>query len=170
MTLRLIVHGPINIPVSRAGNSSVKRISDENKRAFLIQLEELQLERKQGCYIFALRAGRGYCPWYIGKTNRCFAYECIGPHQLEKYNEVLFSGRKGLPVMFFVAPDGRKKTVSRRVCDDLESYLINQAFQENAEIANGRKLNPAWMIKGVFGLGRGRPSELEERFQLMMGI
>lgn len=170
MTLKLKIHGPIDIPVSRLANSSIKRISPDNKRAFLSILEDEGLDRKQGCYIFSLRAGRGFCPWYIGKTTRCFAYECVGAHQMERYNEVLFSGRKGSPVMFFVAPEGRKKTVPKSICDDLEWYLINQAFQENADIANDRKLIAQWSIKGVFGEGRGRPAGNEEQFQLMMGI
>ncbi len=63
-----------------------------------------------GCYVFAIRAGKGYTPYYVGQAcKRAMLDEALNPSNREKYNEVCSEG-KGMPVMFLLpmqTPGGR---------------------------------------------------------------
>ena len=56
---------------------SAKQIGKVEKEAFLKTLDSLNLSTKQGRYIFALRAAKGYCPWYVGKATKSMRQECM---------------------------------------------------------------------------------------------
>ena len=57
-----------------------------------------------GCYVFGVRASRGTVPWYVGKTcMQGFSQECLEPHKLNHYNEVLYAKERGTPVLYLVA-------------------------------------------------------------------
>jgi hypothetical protein len=126
---------------------------------------------KQGCYIFALRAGKGYTPWYVGKTKKQnFQKECFATYQLGKYNQALF-GRNGSPVMFFVAPGGNKNVLPKEVISEMERFLIQQGHYENPKILNkANARHPEWGIKGVLRSGQGQPNSDAKAFRRMMGL
>jgi hypothetical protein len=170
MTIQLQVFGPIDIPCSNHASSSVKNITTVDRDNFMAELAGLDLAKKNGCYVFAMRAGRGFCPWYVGKTNRRLIQECMAPLQITKYNEVLFSGIKGTPVMFFVCPEGKKNKIPNKVCLDIESFLIHQAALENPDLKNSHKVDAQWVIRGAYGTGRGKGSAEDRKFCLMMGL
>jgi hypothetical protein len=169
MATDLHLYGPFVIPISKGG---VAKFIDKNeKKQFLDQLLDQGIASKQGCYVFALRAAKGYCPWYIGKATKSFKQECMGSHQLQHYNAVLSKGKKGTPVMFLVAPTGNKNKVPKKVCDDIESMLIQSALYENPELRNIQKAKvPAWGIDGVVRGRKGKPRKGESAFGLMMGL
>ena len=52
------VCGPKEIPFTLTNN--VKHINKDNKNEFLKALVEERIDKKQGCYIFCLKAGPGY--------------------------------------------------------------------------------------------------------------
>ncbi|MBI3850984.1 MAG: hypothetical protein HY298_12010 [Verrucomicrobia bacterium] len=149
----------------------MKHIDQAHVKAFWHQDDAQLVAPKQGCYIFALRASKGYCPWYVGKATNSMRQECLGPHQLKLYNEVLFDGRKGTPVMFFVVPDAAKNKVPKTICDEIETLLIQSAYCENPELKNSQKKKlPKWIIKGVVRGGKGKRTLLQQVFRKMMGI
>ena len=118
---------------------------------------------------FALR--RVNTPWYVGKATKTFKQEALGPYQLNHYNDVLFDGRKGKPVMFIIAPGDNKKTVPAASCGQIETFLIQTAYAKNPEIRNRQQTKmPDWTIKGVVRPTQGKPTKTEQAFKTMMGI
>lgn len=171
MAQDLIIYAPIEIPFRKQANGTAKHIDAPHVAAFWQKPEALAIAPKQGCYIFALRASKGYCPWYVGKATVSFEQEALANHQLNHYNAVLFDGRKGTPVLFFIAPDAAKKKVPQAVCDEIETYLIQCAYAEHPEIRNRQKTKmPDWTIDGVVRPARGPVSTTATKFKKMMGI
>ncbi len=169
MATDLTVYGPFDVPLSPESRS--KFIDSQQKKDFLQIITDEGLSDKHGCYIFALRVGRGYSPWYIGKSTKGMKRECMGSHQLQHYNAVLSNGYRGTPVMFFVLqPDDREK-VKQSICDEVESVLIQSAFFKNPDLRNIQKANhPEWSIYGVLRSKRGRQSKNAVAFKTMMGL
>lgn len=171
MATDLVLYGPIEIPFVKSSDGKGKRINREHKTAFLKLLAETGVSKKHGCYVFALRASKGYCPWYIGKATASMQQECMHYEKLDKYNSVLFEARKGTPVMFFVCPKDSLAKVPAGICDDIETFLIQSAIHENPDISNVQKTAvPEWSIKGVVRSGKGKRTALESSFRKMMGI
>lgn len=171
MAQNLITHEPIDIPFRRQPKGSVKQITGKNVREFWLKPEAKRIADKQGCYVFALRAARGFRVWYVGKATKSFEQEAFAYHKLKHYNEVLFDGRKGTPVLFFIAPDGNKKKVPEDLCDEIETFLIQAAYIENPEIKNRQKAKiPAWTIAGVVRRSKGAISKKAQIFRTMMGL
>lgn len=132
-----------------------------------------------GCYVFAVRHGSNYVPWYIGKTERrCFEKECFQPAKANYYNDVL-AGRKGTPVLFFIArrtKSGRafsKPTInSYEDVDYLESMLIGIALDRNPELLNVRKtkLLKEMVVPGIINTPRSSPSRAESSLKICLGL
>lgn len=166
----LEVRGPFDIPFE---GRATKRISKDRVGAFWEYLETRELANKHGCYIFALRAAKGFMPWYVGKACRPLVDEVFTADKLEKYNDLLWDGRKGTPVMFFVVAEKTgKHKLPQRTVDDLEQTLIQAAVYRNPEIVNvaNTKNLPEWNIRGVLRGGRGHPTALERQFKTMMQL
>lgn len=171
MATDLMVHGPIPIPFASQRTGSSKQIDREKVVLFLELIAGQGIAEKHGCYVFAMRAAKGFRPWYVGKTTKGMAKECMGLHQLRCYNEVLFKAHRGTPVMFFVAPSGGKKKVPRRVCDEVETQLIQSALAKNPELCNIKKTKvQEWTIKGVVRPSQGKRMPVERSFKTMMGL
>lgn len=169
MLTELKVLGPFEIPCENGG--AVKFIDNAQRKEFLGMIYDDELWWKQGCYVFALRAGKGFSPWYVGKATKGMGQECMGPHQLQHYNAVLSKGYKGTPAMFFVTRDGAKNKISMRICDEMESFLIQTAFYKNPDLRNVQKAKgPEWTIDGVVRGERGKPTNGELGFRKMMGL
>jgi hypothetical protein len=171
MAKNLIIFDAIEIPFRKQKNGSGKFIDAVHVKSFWNKPAAKAIAAKQGCYVFALRAAKGFCPWYVGKATRSFAQEALHTHQLNHYNAVLFDGRKGTPVLYFVAPSDNLKKVPEDVCDEIETYLIQSSLAENPEIRNQQKTKiPDWTIKGVIRQGQGKPTKAEQAFKKTMGI
>jgi hypothetical protein len=171
MAQDLVTSEPIDIPFRRVPNGSAKHIAAQNVAEFWSKPEARRVADKQGCYVFALRAGKGYRVWYVGKATKSFERECFASHKLNHYNDVLFDGRKGTPVLFIIAPDGNKTKVPAALCDDIETLLIHAAYIENPEIKNRQKTKiPTWTIAGVVRRKKGAVSKRAQVFRTMMGL
>jgi hypothetical protein len=168
----LEVYGPIEIPHDGLKKGSSKRISRALAKEFWEQEDAQLLTQKQGCYIFSLRVGRGFTPWYVGKAGKTFEQECFTDHKIGHYNEVLWSGIKGTPVMFFVAQPGTKNKVSASIIKELETDLIQNAVHKNPDLCNikNTKNLPKWGIAGIVRGGQGRNTIASSNFKKMMGI
>ena len=167
----LIISDPIEIPFKKQNSGSAKHITSKHGEAFWEKSVTKKFAKKQGCYVFALRAAKGYVPWYIGKSEKSFEQETFTHHKLAQYNDALFDGRKGTPVLFFVAPDGNKRKVPANVCNQVETFLIQSGYIKNPDLKNKQKTKvPDWTIGGVVRPTRGKPSQLAQTFRNMMGL
>jgi len=167
----LEVNGPIEIPHDGQKTGSTKRISRALAKEFWKQAEAKPLAKKQGCYIFALRVGKGFTPWYVGKAGKTFEQECFTDHKIGHYNEVLWSGIKGTPVMFFVGQTGTKNKIPAGIIKEMEDYLIQSAVFKNPDLCNIRQTKtPEWGIAGVIRGNKGKPTSLASTFKKMMRI
>ena len=157
MASDLVIVGPIRVPFQRQQSGSAKQISKADAKSFWDDEEAATVARKQGCYVFALQAAKGFTPWYIGKATKSMAQECFEFHKLQHYNEVLFKGYKGTPVMFFVVLDGTKKKVPKGTIDEMESFFIQTAVMKNPDLKNMQKTGlPSWTVKGVVRGSKGK--------------
>lgn len=164
----LEVFGPFKIEYKNVRKGAEKQVDTDQFKTFWEKASPCAT--KQGCYVFALRAGRGYTPWYVGKTTRDFKHECFQPAKLVYYNDVLFH-YKGTPMMFFIAKEDRKNKVGKEVISKVETFLIQQAYFENPYLPQKIGVKPpGWSIKGVIRGGQGRADAKATAFAKMMGL
>jgi hypothetical protein len=175
-TYALTVHGPFEVPhiqtvkkcwVVDRETSSLARFWREVVGS---HEDAADIGGKDGCYVFAMRAARGFQPWYVGKTDGRLDREVFNSRNILTYNDVLMEVT-GTPVLFLVtnAEPGRSNLPSA-IVDRLESDLIKHAFRKNPRLKNERKLTDGSVYK-IDGVGtRGRASEETVKFKKMMGM
>lgn len=136
---------------------AARTLTEENVKEFWKQHPDSGGHR--GCYVFAIRAGKGWTPGYVGKATKTFKQEVFAPHKLAKYQRFLADYHKGTPMLFFiVAPKKRGQANSTHI-GELERFLIQVALAANPELLNikGTK-EEEWSITGVLRSERGKPS------------
>ncbi len=147
---------PFEIPVEK---TKVKRIEKEQVKRFFedknIQ-KAIDLSNTRGCYIFALRAGKGYTPWYVGLAKKSFKQEIFTPHKKDIYNGVL-AQKAGTPVMFLIG-SSKKSLLLEKEIKELESFLIFWARKANKNLKNLQHNKDTWGIAGVYNSDIGKPS------------
>jgi hypothetical protein len=155
----LIPHGPFTIPTEKVKRGKIIR-HDVDKLFWRQKKELASLKSYCGCYIFAIRAGLGYVPWYVGKTARSFFHEIFNGENKFQYDQVLAKQGKGNPVIFFVShPTDKKGPLNKKLIDNIESELIKQALSKNPELLNQHKTKPLkWRIDGFVRSGQGQPT------------
>lgn len=169
--IELVVFGPFPIPFQSPGKGTSKRIAKEDAKAFWELDNPHAIGDKQGCYIFALKASKGFKPWYVGKATKTFKQEALHPGKVQHYNDVIFKGQKGTPVMFFVAKPGKAKKIPKKQIDNLETFLIQSAYYKNKDLKNTQKTTaPEWGIKGVVRGGQGKTPLTAKQFKSMLGL
>jgi hypothetical protein len=169
--LNFTVLGPFSLPYDSPGRGRSKRINLDHALEFWALPELDQLRGRFGCYVFALGSGPGFTPWYVGKTTKSFEQEALHYHKLVYYNEVVYRGRKGKPVMFFVPVDEVQGKVPKAEINSVETFLIQSAVFKNPDLKNKLKANLSrWGIKGVIRGGKGNKTTSAKRFKSMMGL
>lgn len=153
------------------GSRALKRIRTAHVESFWADPDIEHLSDASGCYVFCLKSGRGFSPWYVGKATRGFGKEVFTDHKLTRYNDVVYAGHKGTPVMFFVvAPTGKSKKLDRQI-DELETTLIRAAVWKNERLLNKAKRGAhPWGIRGVVHGGHAVDREGTKAFRVMMGM
>jgi hypothetical protein len=163
-----VVHGPFVVPLEP--NKKCKMVALDLK-AFWHTVGSVRSRR--GIYVFALRAGQGIKPVYVGKTERrTFEIEAFTDRNLaHKFNPALLDYAKGTAVMFFVAHPKTHGAINRNLIDELETFLIGVAWQKNPCLTNIYKMpNPKWAIKGVVRAAKGKPTKAETAFRHALGL
>jgi hypothetical protein len=170
LATELQVEGPFEIDYEL--NGSAKRVSRSDGVAFWSFEGVSHLRNKQGCYVFAIRAGKGFTPWYVGQASNGFEQESFTDHKRDHYNDALFRGRRGTPVLFFVTPPGSKRKVAQKELTHMEKELIQYALAKNPDLCNIQHTRtlPQWSIAGVIRSRQGQPTKAARRFKLMMKI
>jgi hypothetical protein len=151
---------------------SIKRIEKDDIQKFWDNDSAKPLADGIGCYVFGSRAGKGFKPWYVGQSTGAFKRECFASDKRNKYNGILFKGKKGTPVMFFITVVRRKGPVPKKKIDELETFLIQTARIKNPELINIAKTKDKhdWGIKGIVNAGKGKPSKPAQDFKQMMKL
>ena len=170
MATGLVVFGPFKVPYDRVG--AVKVIAHKHGTKFWKDPGVAALQLKQGCYFFAVKAGRNSTPWYVGQAKKGFKQETFTKHKRGRYNHALTHARHGTPVLFFVALSGTKRKVRKKEVNHMEKELIQDALAMNSMLCNTQhtKNLPRWTIRGVVRSGRGKPSKAAKSFAKMMGL
>lgn len=158
------VFGPYDVPVEltrkKAKQIIERKTSPEEEANGVFGLdswwgqdERADLRSCTGCYVFAMRAGKGYTPWYVGKTSkRTLEDEAFTDRNIKMMN-ALANNIKGTLVLFLVST-GRAKTNDKHV-DEIETWLIEKASAANSGLLNVQKTKDAdWTINGLMGDGR----------------
>jgi hypothetical protein len=165
--LVLKVKGPFRIPYY-AGKGG-RTITDDNVEAFWES--NSKYAKRKGCYVFGIRAGKGYTPGYVGKATNTFKGEVFQHHKLTRYHQFLADYAKATPVLFLlVAPVKQGKPNSSRI-SAIEKYLIDIALAANPDLMNQRGTKvPGWGIQGVIRGEQGKVSAATSDFRKMLGL
>ena len=161
------VVGPFPVPTRRTRSGS--RVVDEGALGAFWQ--EARCGERPGCYVFAIRHGRGALPYYAGRTYGRFDNECFEDHKLRKYDNVLADILRGTPLMFFLVHNLARGRVNRTAIASLEDTLIKIGLERNDRMTNisGTRTNEI-AVRGVWGTGRGRRSVAATAFIETMGL
>ncbi len=165
------IFGPFEISLTN------NTITKEDITEFIenVEAENNGLTKAYGCYLFAIRASRGYTPWYVGKTEKnTFAKEVFTVHKLSIYKDYIH--RKGTPVFFFIpklTPAGYFEGRSRggKEIDFLETLLIGRVMKKNPDVANIRKTKvfKEMMVPGIINSSKGKKSNSVNLFLKAIG-
>ena len=161
------VHGPFKIPIYRGKAGRIVRA--EEGRAFF--RTHPVWARRRGCYVFAIRAGRGITPTYVGKATKTFQQECFTADKLGKCNRTLADYSRGTLIMFVIAaPTGRGRPADKQITL-LEDFLIQIGVAANDKLLNiqGTK-EEEWSLTGLIRSARGRPSSAAATFKAAMKL
>lgn len=127
-------------------------------------------KKKIGCYVFSLRNGRGFLPYYVGKTTNSFEGEVLEPHKISDHYQRIVKDRKGSPEITFVALKSGKGPKPDATIRELERHLIQMAYLRNSKLSNRQGLpKTRWSISGIVEVGKGRPCEDVRNFKRLMG-
>jgi hypothetical protein len=167
MPTQFTVDGPREVPFyqGRAGRT----ITDDNVKEFWTS--NIAIGSRTGCYVFGIRAGRGFTPGYVGQATRSFKQEVFTHHKLTRYQQFLADRQRGTPILFFVVSPTRKGAVNASHIGQLEDFLLQAGVAANPHLMNikGTKVEE-WGIAGVIRGGGGKPSTSASEFRLLMKI
>ena len=159
ITMNFDVFGPFALP----RNEDKDRIADSRLDELYNKAEESckGLLAACGCYVFVIRAAKGYTPWYVGRTKKqTLKKEPFTPTNLRKYESVL---RHGTPMIFFIPIKSKNNTRFRKQnsyldsVDFLEKWLIAEALKKNIHLLNSRdtKFVRKLHVRGIFNATHG---------------
>ena len=131
--------------------------------------EYKELKTAIGCYLFCIRHGENYKPWYVGMTvaKTGFGREIFQPHKQAIYENCL-TGHAGTPVWLILPliADGDNARFSRargtgaKTIFWLERTLTGMAYARNRDLSNIKDMHHYKNIEvaGIMGTrDAGRP-------------
>jgi hypothetical protein len=129
------------------------------------------LAEEKGCYVFAIRSGRGVTPVYVGKATKSFKQEIFNATNRNKYHDGFKEFAKGTPLIYFVVRPTRRGPTSYKEIEEIENFFIQAGVTKNPKLQNVRGIQqPSWSIKGVIRSGAGKRSEAEVQFISLFDI
>ena len=164
-------------PFELSRHTSKKIITRQSVSDLKADLEtwEEGLSEACGCYVFALRAGKGYTPYYVGQACKSSVFhEALNASNRGKYNEAL-GDSAGTPVLF-VLPRRTPKGKFRKPkatggglgdLDFLEDWLIAAAIEKNPRLINNKKTRFLRKIhvRGFFNAKRGGSTKASQHLE-----
>jgi hypothetical protein len=176
--MRFIPYGPFELP---RGDDGLLLLTKDERQLFWadVDTEDDGLSDACGCYVFAIRAGGGIRPWYVGKAERqSFKREALTEHKVDKYNTVLSDLGKGTPLLYFYAritnerANFSKPTTHKfRDISYLEKMLIGLALSRNPYIMNIKEtvLLRDMCVPGLINSPPGRPTYAATELKSILG-
>ena len=124
------------------------------------------LREKVGAYIFAIQAGGGHTPMYVGKATKSFGQEVFATDKLNKYFNAMGQYRSGTPVLFLVASQKKPGVINSKHIAELEKFLIQQGRVVNPDLLNKVHAKPpAWSIDGALRSKVKKPTKSAQAFR-----
>ena len=162
------IYGEFEVPRKKAAHG--KRVLDNSKEAlndFWTNVESVVpgLSTARGCYIFSIRAGKGFKPWYVGQSKTGFLNECFTPHKVNHYHDVINDITSGTPVLVFVSRLTSGGNFSKKYATGelafIEKQLISIALSKNTELKNikNTKFPKSLQIPGILNSPAGKPGK-----------
>lgn len=154
--------GPFQINYNKLPGG--KQLTKDLSKEFWSSNPKLEkIKTMKGVYIFGMSVTNTKMPCYVGKTKKTFESECFTDRNLLIYNgEILRYKQDYKPFMFFLAYEPIKgQKISDKVIREFETYVINQAYEKNKDLANTRSLDPDdrfFIMDLGGGRGRGAPT------------
>jgi len=172
------IRGPFDVPTVRGkGGRGIELYCPDfwskNQKATKYKEKATKYKDSCGCYVFALGAGRGTTPIYVGKTAKSFEKECFTLHKIYHYNRALSQVARGKPVMFLVVLERAKGKVNQQAIAEAELFLIQSALERNPNLSNSRNTKKVerWGIEGVIrSSGKGRIAGAAREFRNALGL
>ena len=130
------------------------------------------LADERGCYVFAVKTGRGLEPIYVGKATKTFKQETFNPANKHKYHDGFSEYAKGLPLMFFVVhPDQKaRQTKSRSKRSNSSSFRLVLLRTPDFKMYEGRTA-PNGVFVGLFAAaGKGKRTKAEGAFRRVFDL
>jgi hypothetical protein len=170
------IHGPFEICKKKNGlvdrsQRAQKEFWDQVQKE--VKLADASLPSACGCYLFAIRAGKGLKPWYVGIAQKqAFRDECFAIQKINAYNDAI-ADRRGKPLLFLIAkrtPKGKMAKPGRnghRDASFLEDVLIATARKRNPKLMNVKKTKflKEMCVPCIMNTPRGHPTQSEKEFE-----
>lgn len=158
-----VVKGPYHLQFNERG-----MIGNEEINHFFADAAN-ELMTKHGVYVFAVRHGQSYTPYYVGKTQNSFKAEVFNSSNKRQY-EAVNREHNGKTVIFLLVPSdevnlsakdvGRVSKNRSAIIKEIEEYFIRLAACANPKLINTHKAKgPEWSIKGVLNADQGNPGK-----------
>jgi hypothetical protein len=159
------VNGPFDLPVRKKGFMTPNEVDN------FWDNEVKDVADQIGCYVFAVRASRGYTPYYVGQTTKTFRDEALSDRNLQNFVQPVLNERVGTGVLFLLSLPTKKGPKNKKHIKELEIFLIQQAYMVNPDLKNthGTKL-PEWGIRGVYRGGQGNRAEKARDLMTCLGL
>ena len=133
-----------------------------------------------GCYVYSIKAGKGFTPIYVGSTTKkTLGEEAFDGDKLLKCLQHLTNYKKGsLQVTFIVPKDKIDQTVKTRrgrcpkkIIEKLEKVLTAVAYRKNKNLINiQNRCISEFYIRGALNSENGRPKKDVAVFKRMIGL
>lgn len=163
------VHGPFKVPLVKGKKVHYIEPGCPN---FWNHPGTARFAQERGCYLFVIRAAKGFRPVYVGKTKHSFANECFASHKVSHhYSPAIANTVKGTLVVFLIVLDRVKGPANSRAISQVEAFLIQNAVVKNPNLSHihGTK-EEKWGIVGVIRGGKGKTPASVKSFRAAMGI
>jgi hypothetical protein len=161
------VEEPLVVPLD-----GLRNIDERRARELFNEVGE-GLALAKGCYVFALRSGRGSMPLYVGRTTRAsFRMECFNHKNVKDLNKALEVARGTLLLYLIRYMRSGAGAGNRSAIEALETQLIGIALERNPKILNIHGARPKSLprIQGVLNSSRGRPTRQAHEFKKMLAL
>jgi hypothetical protein len=158
-------------------NGSKNLIDNKTKDCLLTDVKNYDngLENACGCYVFAIHAGKGYTPHYVGRAEKhSILKECLNSANMMKYNgvynkdkfDISKAVKKGSPTIFFLpmkTPGGKYRKIATNALEPLrflERWLIAECLRKNPYLLNNKETKYLRSIH-VKGIMNSKPGEAD---------